>query len=133
MKELFVIFLIVLVIYLNRSQCKTQKSGFDVTTAGIGFAMAVVIIGAGYFAFTEGFSNRDSPSQADVPGSSDNQVSPNRPTKSGGDTINNYYFTDIGEDVIFCNPNTEPKQYCPPDNVPCPASGVCPSGGGGWR
>ena len=133
MKELIVIFLIVLVIYLNRSQCKTQKGGATATTVGMGLVMTAIIAVAGYFAYKE--LSGTSPSSPDdsgdtgssgSSGSSGNQVSP---TRSDGDIINNYYFTDVGEDVIRCNPNTDPKQYCPPDNTPCPASGRCPSGG----
>ena len=133
MKELFVIFLIVLVIYLNQSKCKTQKGGSTATKVGMGLVMILIIAVAGYFTYKELTGTSPSPpddsGDTGSSGSSGSSGNPVSPTRSDGDIINNYYFTYVGEDVIRCNPNTDPKQYCPPDNTPCPASGICPSGG----
>lgn len=131
MKELVVIFLIVLVIYLNQSQCKTQKGGSTATTVGMGLVMTAIIAVTGYFAYKElTGTSQSSPDDSGDTGKVGSGSSKKR-KKKGGDVINNYYFTDVGEDVIRCNPlATDPPAFCP-DNSRCPASGVCPSGGGG--
>lgn len=132
MRELIVLFLIILVIYLNRSQCKTQKGGATATTVGIGFVITAIIAGAGYFVYKE--LTRPSPSKS--PSKSDDSDdtgkvgsgSSKKRKKKDGDIVNNYYFTDVGEDVIRCDSlATDPPAFCP-DNSQCPASGICPSG-----
>lgn len=130
MKELIVLFLIILVIYLNRSQCKTQKGGATATTVGMGLVMTAIISVAGYFAYKE--LSGPSPSKSDDSDDTGKvgSGSSKKRRKKGGDIVNNYYFTDVGEDVIRCDSlATDPPAFCP-DNSQCPASGVCPSGGG---
>ena len=131
MKELIVIFLIVLVIYLNQTQGKTQKGGATATTVGMGLVItAVRPRSRGYFAYKELSGPSPSPPDDDSgdTGSSGNvgSGSSKKRKKKAGDVINNYYFTDVGEDVIHCAGDN----LCP-GNIPCPASGRCPPAGGG--
>ena len=133
MKELFVIFLIVLVIYLNQTQCKTQKGGSTATKVGMGLVITAIIAVAGYFAYKE-FSgpsptppdDSDDTGSTGSSGSTGNPVSPNS-DEHGSSNIHNYKLYS-GDGPVQCLYNTVPKQLCP-DGTPCPRSEVCPSGG----
>jgi hypothetical protein len=128
MKELIVIGLIVLVIYLNQSQCKTQRGGATAKTIGMGLAMTVIIAVVGYFAYKELSGTSPSPTNdSDSPGSTPvPQASPN---EHGRQVCNTRDELNIGYTVNYCNPTIQdPPQLCP-GNVACPANGVCTDGG----
>lgn len=132
MKELIVICLIVLVIYLNQSQCKTQKGGATATKVGMSLMIIAIIAVAGYFAYKE--LSGPSPSNSDDSddtGSSGNigSESSHKQKKRLGDVTKNYYFTDIRDAPVYCSPAANPAQICP-DGTLCPSNGVCPSTSG---